>query len=84
MEPMDNQTSKKKELGVGQESIASFEAKLRTAILTRLGMLSPAGKEKVLEYINALIDSEEKQLEFHRRQGRLYRLGEEEEREKQF
>ena len=80
---MDSQTSKKKESGVGQESITSFEASLKTAIVTRLGMLSPAGNEKVLEYINALIDSEEKQLEFHRRQGRLYHLGEEQEREKQ-
>ena len=77
---MDNQTSKKKELGVGQESIVSFEAKLKNAIIARLGLLSPGGKEKVLEYINALIDSEEKQVEFNRRQGRLYRLGEEEQR----
>ena len=80
---MDNQTSRKKEPRVSLESIASFEANLRAAILTRLGMLSPEGKEKVLEYINALIDSEEKQLEFHRRQGKLYRLWEEEEQEKQ-
>ena len=80
---MENVASKKKESGVGQESSANFEAKLKAVILTRLELLSLEGKEKVLDYINALIDSEEKQLEFHRRQGRLYHFVEEEERKQQ-
>jgi hypothetical protein len=59
---------------------SSFEAKLRDVIDSRLQMLSEEGREKVLDYINSLIDTEQKQLEFNRRQGKLYHwLGSEEE-----
>ena len=78
MEPMNDETSKKEDPAVGVEAVPSFEDKLRAVILTRLEMLSPEGLEKVLDYINAQIDHEEKQLEFQRRKGRLYRLCEEE------
>jgi hypothetical protein len=51
---------------------SSFEAKLKDVIDSRLQMLSEESREKVLDYINSLIDMEQKQLEFNRRQGRLY------------
>ena len=50
----------------------SFESQLIDVILNHLNLLSQDGKEKVLDYINALIDLEQKKLEFERRQGRLY------------
>lgn len=80
---MEKQNAQKKEPGIGQGTSSGFEVKLKTAILARLEMLSLAGKEKVLDYINTLIDSEEKLTEFHRRQGKLYHFAEEEEREEQ-
>jgi hypothetical protein len=80
---MDDLILKKNVPGTNQESSARFEAKLKNIILARLEMLSLEGKEKVLDYINSLIDSEQKQLEFQRRQGRLYRFWEEEEQGKQ-
>lgn len=49
-----------------------FEDQLKDVILHHLDMLSQDGKEKVLDYINGLIDLEEKRLEFNRRQGLLY------------
>lgn len=50
----------------------SFEAKIKDVIDSRLQMLSEESREKVLDYINSLIDMEQKQLEFNRRQGKLY------------
>jgi len=55
-----------------------FEDQLRDVIITHLDQLSQDGKEKVLEYINMLIDLEQKRLEFNRRQGLLYNWGLEE------
>jgi hypothetical protein len=49
-----------------------FEDQLREVIMGHLEMLSQDGKEKVLDYINMLIDLEQKRLEFNRRQGLLY------------
>lgn len=51
---------------------SDFETQLRDAIVSHLNLLSEEGKEKVLEFINAVIDEEQKKLEFNRRQGRLY------------
>jgi len=45
---------------------------LRDAIINRLEQISERSQEQVLEYIQELIDKEERQLEFSRRQGRLY------------
>ncbi len=50
----------------------TFESRLVDAILSHLNLLSENGKEKVLDYISALIDLEQKKREFERRQGRLY------------
>ena len=55
-----------------QPTGSSFEAQLKDVIMNHLSLLSEEGKEKVLDFINALIDLEEKKLEFNRRQGRLY------------
>jgi len=52
-----------------------FEQQLKDVIINHLDMLSQDGKEKVLDYINALIDMEERKLEFNRRQGLLYNWG---------
>lgn len=41
-------------------------------IINRLEQISERSQEQVLEYIQELIDGEERQLEFSRRQGRLY------------
>ncbi len=45
---------------------------LRDVIIDRLEQISERSQEQVLEYIQELIDKEERQLEFSRRQGRLY------------
>lgn len=45
---------------------------LRDAIINRLENISRRGQEQVLEYILELTDREERELEFDRRQGRLY------------
>jgi hypothetical protein len=49
-----------------------FEDPLRNVIIGHLDKLSQDSKEKVLDYINMLIDLEQKRLEFNRRQGLLY------------
>ena len=49
-----------------------FEDQLKGVIMHHLEMLSQDGKEKVLDFINGVIDLEEKRLEFNRRQGLLY------------
>ena len=50
----------------------AHHTQLRDAIINRLGQISKRSQEQVLEYIQELIDREERQLEFSRRQGRLY------------
>ena len=52
-----------------------FEEQLKDVIIRHVDMLSQDGKEKLLDFINALIDIEEKRQEFDRRQGLLYTLG---------
>ena len=64
--------SQKDESHRNQPKGSSFEAQLKDVIMNHLNLLSEEGKEKVLDFINALIDLEEKKLEFNRRQGRLY------------
>ncbi len=49
-----------------------YNLRLRDVIINRLERISERGKEQVLEYIQELMDREERQLEFDRRQGRLY------------
>ena len=51
---------------------ANYNLRLRDVIINRLERISERGKEQVLEYIQELLDREERQLEFDRRQGRLY------------
>ena len=50
----------------------AHHTQLRDAIINRLEQISERSQEQVLEYIQELIDKEERQLEFSRRQGRLY------------
>ncbi|MEW5976196.1 MAG: hypothetical protein AB1898_10375 [Acidobacteriota bacterium] len=54
----------------------SFENQLTDIIVHHLSLLSEDGKLKVLDYVNAMIDLEEKRIEFNRRQGRLYNWSE--------
>jgi hypothetical protein len=58
-----------------QSSNHRFEEQLKDAISRQLDRLSEDGKEKVLDYINALLDMEERKMEFNRRQGLLYNWG---------
>jgi hypothetical protein len=69
---MESQKQAREVSSSNQVSGLRFEDQLREVIISHLDMLSQDGKEKVLEYINALIDSEQKRLEFNRRQGLLY------------
>ena len=80
---MEDLSIRKKVPGSGLESNLSFESQLKNITISRLEMLSEDGKEKVLEFVNALIDSEQKKIEFQRRQGRLYRLPEQDSAEQQ-
>ena len=80
---MDNLVSKDNMPETRLESSARFEAELKNLIVARLEMLSQEGKERALDYINSLIDSEQRQLEFQRRQGKLYHFWEEEEQRQQ-
>ena len=50
----------------------AHHTQLRDVIINRLDQISERGQEQVLEYIQELMDREERQLEFDRRQGRLY------------
>ena len=52
--------------------VDSHHKPLRDAIINRLENISRRGEEQVLEYILELTDREEQELEFDRRQGRLY------------
>lgn len=69
---MESQKQVREVSSSNQLSGLKFEDQLREVIVSHLDMLSQDGKEKVLEYINMLIDLEEKRLEFNRRQGLLY------------
>ncbi len=50
----------------------AHHTQLREVIISRLEQISERSQEQVLEFIQELIDREERQLEFSRRQGRLY------------
>ena len=69
---MDSHQPSREVLSSNQNSFLRFEDQLREVIIKHLDMLSQDGKEKVLEYINTLIDLEQKKLEFNQRQGLLY------------
>ena len=69
---MESQKPSGKESPRSQSMRANFEIRLRDAIMNHLDSLSDDGKVKVLDFINALIDLEQKKLELNRRQGRLY------------
>ena len=69
---METQKQAREESYQGQTAKSTFEAQLQGAIISHLTVLSEEGKEKVLDFINTLIDAEQRKLEFNRRQGRLY------------
>jgi len=69
---MDSQKSLSKESPQSQSPRTSFDIQLRDTIMNHLDSLSDDGKVKVLDFINGLIDLEQKKLELNRRQGRLY------------
>jgi hypothetical protein len=69
---MESQKQIREGSSSNQVSGLKFEDQLREAIISHLDMLSQDSREKVLEYINMLIDSEQKRVEFNRRQGLLY------------
>ena len=72
---MEIQKQSRETSSANQSSGHRFEEQLKDAIIRHLDMLSQDGKEKVLDFINALIDIEEKRQEFNRRQGLLYNWG---------
>jgi hypothetical protein len=72
---MDIQKQNRETASPNQSTGYRFEQQLKDVIINHLDMLSQDGKEKVLDYINALIDLEERKLEFNRRQGLLYNWG---------
>ena len=69
---MDSQEHLRKERYARRTGNSNFEIQLQDAIVNHLNSLSAEGKGKVLEFINTLIDAEQKKLEFNRRQGWLY------------
>jgi hypothetical protein len=69
---MESPKPMNKESPQSQSLRANFEIQLRDAIMNHLDSLSDDGKVKVLDFINTLIDLEQKTLELNRRQGRLY------------
>lgn len=50
----------------------AHHTQLRDVIINGLEQISERSQEQVLQYIQELMDREERQLEFDRRQGRLY------------
>jgi len=72
---MESQKQGREVLSPNQASRLKFEDQLRDVIMSHLDKSSQDGKEKALEYINMLIDHEQKRLEFNRRQGLLYNWG---------
>ena len=75
---MESQKPNREVLSSNQASRLKFEDQLRDVIMSHLNRLSQDGKEKALDYINMLIDLEQKRMEFNRRQGLLYNWGVEE------
>ena len=69
---METQKQTREELYERRDVKSNFEMRLQDTILNHLNLLSEEGKEKVLDYINTLVDAEQRRLEFNRRQGRLY------------
>ncbi|MCI0418259.1 MAG: hypothetical protein L0387_13870 [Acidobacteria bacterium] len=69
---MESQKQSREVSSPNQASRLKFEDQLRDVIIRHLDLLSQDGKEKALDYINMLIDLEQKRLEFNRRQGLLY------------
>jgi len=69
---MEIQKQTREELYERRDVKSNFEVRLQDTILNHLNLLSEEGKEKVLDYINTLVDAEQRRLEFNRRQGRLY------------
>ena len=69
---MESQKPLRDESHRSQAAGSTFEAQLKDIIMNHLNLLSEEGKEKVLDFINTLIDLEQRKLEFNRRQGRLY------------
>ena len=72
---MESQKPNREALSSNQASRLKFEDQLRDVIMSHLNRLSQDGKEKALDYINMLIDLEQKRMEFNRRQGLLYNWG---------
>jgi len=72
---MESQNPNREVLSSNQASRLKFEDQLRDVIMSHLNRLSQDGKEKALDYINMLIDLEQKRMEFNRRQGLLYNWG---------
>lgn len=72
---MESQKQSRESLSSSQASRLKFEDQLRDVIMIQLDKLSQDGKEKALDYVNLLIDLEQKRLEFNRRQGLLYNWG---------
>ena len=75
---MESQKKNREVVSANQASRLKFEDQLRDVIMSHLDRLSQDGKEKALDYINMLIDLEQKRVEFNRRQGLLYNWGGEE------
>ena len=69
---METQKPLREESYQSHSAKSNFETQLQDAIISHLTLLSEEGKEKVLDFVNTLIDAEQKKLEFNRRQGRLY------------
>ena len=69
---METQKPLREESYQSHTAKSNFETQLQDAIISHLTLLSEEGKEKVLDFVNTLIDVEQKKLEFNRRQGRLY------------
>ncbi|MFN8007951.1 MAG: hypothetical protein U0V70_13175 [Terriglobia bacterium] len=72
---METQKQSRDNSSSNQTTSHRFEEQLKDVIVSHLDLLSQDGKEKVHEYINALIDMEERRNEFNRRQGLLYNWG---------
>ena len=72
---MESQNPNREVLSSNQASRLKFEDQLRDVIMSHLNRLSQDGKEKALDYINMLIDLEQKRMEFNRRQGLMYNWG---------
>jgi hypothetical protein len=69
---METQKPLREESYQSRSAKSNFATQLQDAIISHLTLLSEEGKEKVLDFVNTLVDAEQKKLEFNRRQGRLY------------